>query len=137
MPIHWPFHIQGTVQPNDGPVSIVGCANIHIMVDSIALIPTQDTVTPLSATSKSVSWVLITCDVNNTAYVRVIGRSQARNADGILVSPAPTSGGKALANGETTLFPALGNAQPYNLAEIYVITGGSGADKVDVLYGSN
>lgn len=109
-------------------------------MDSLTLTLTGNTVTPLSSTRKKVSWALITCEQTNAEQIRVIGRSQARaaGADGALITPAPTSGGKLLANGETMILPALGNAQPYDLSDVYVIAEGSGnSSKVSVVYGSN
>lgn len=106
--------------------------------DSKVLQPDAQTVSPIFTEKTRASWAIITCEQSNAGQIRVIGRSQARNANGTVVSPAPTTGGKLLANGESmTLWP-LGNSQPYELSEVYVVAeDAGGTDTVGIVWGSN
>lgn len=109
-------------------------------MDSKTLTLTGNTVTPLFDSKKRVSWALITCEQANAQQIRIIGRSQARQAgaDGAVVSPAPTSGGKLLANGETMLLQPMGNTSAYDLSDVYAISEGVlNTAIVSVLWGND
>lgn len=90
-------------------------------------VTTAGTAVPLQATRAPAAWAIIQAAKGNTGSVYVGGQ------------PSPTNGTTTtntieLAKGDSLSLPAMGIAEPYDLAGVFVNSDTSG-DKVRIVYG--
>ena len=92
-------------------------------IHSLASVVLSTTATPLSATSVRANWV----QVQGSALT-----GAARVGDSTVSS---TKGAILSSTGDSQFFPALGNANAYDLSAIYVL--GTASDTLAVTYNTN